>query len=125
MPGGAGGDTTGSPPRARGGLHRHRDRHEQHRITPACVGRTKYPAITKGATDHPRVRGEDAGVKGDQLDNDGSPPRARGGLLVGHRNVLAPRITPACAGSMGPATMVILRASALIIWVPAVLVMRG
>jgi len=93
-------------------------------ITPACAGNRRCSSpCTRGAGDHPRVRGEQSGpapmrghapvdhprVRGEQISasqaagsfaaRQGSPPRARG---TGHirREVQGGQgITPACAGN--------------------------
>ena len=89
----------GSPPRARGEARCKAFNGFQHRITPACAGRsgpsTSTPCTTK---DHPRVRGEKALSCETGSSSGGSPPRARGEVACRQRHRGRHRITPACAG---------------------------
>ena len=48
--------------------------------------------------DHPRMRGEDDDFEDAHVEEDGSPPHARGRLRHDGRPYAAFRITPACAG---------------------------
>ena len=92
----------GSPPRARGELRQPHAELQQHRITPACAGRTCSSAQrSRRSSDHPRVRGENIGCRAIHRFADGSPPRARGELPDPDESELLRRITPACAGRTG------------------------
>ena len=69
----------GSPPHARGRLHRGRPGQHEGRITPACAGKTGgRPDRRARAWDHPRMRGEDVELGVNPLFDGGSPPHARG-----------------------------------------------
>ena len=94
--------TKGTPPRARGSpAHRVRRRRRRGN-TPACAGITAEVTPNRPLpTEHPRVRGDhfvqvDAGAS-----DDGTPPRARGSLLVVRRRGWVLGNTPACAGITG------------------------
>ena len=94
---------TGSPPRARGGPGGGRRRRPRRGLTPACAGRTCWARCwTRTRRAHPRVRGED--MLGPVLDEDeeGSPPRARGGHGRPACTPPAAGLTPACAGRTSP-----------------------
>ena len=92
-------ETDGSPPRARG-----EDRHDgagggDHRITPACAGRSAGRETSgPGRRDHPRVRGEKYAHPDVLRAFKGSPPRARGEVKKAPPVLPTPGITPACAG---------------------------
>ena len=75
----------GSPPHARGRREGCvRDRFSV-RITPACAGKTRRPSdLGVGATDHPRMRGEDYGGGFVTSLARGSPPHARGRQEAGY-----------------------------------------
>ena len=116
------GNMIGSPPRVRGEGHQARHRRVVYRITPACAGRSSFPAaqriekwITpacagrrdtrrnarKARKDHPRVCGEKYRCALRACSTLGSPPRVRG---EDHRETTAVvpiGITPACAGRSG------------------------
>ena len=71
----------------------------RYRITPACAGKTSG----KGSKyfqneDHPRVCGENTRRLLTSTYSGGSPPRVRGKRIFRHVDLLADRITPACAG---------------------------
>ena len=69
------------------------------RITPACAGKTDEREVLFFAfEDHPRMRGEDRQVFEKLLASVGSPPHARGRLIVSPYESADERITPACAG---------------------------
>ncbi len=90
----------GSPPHARGALLSGGPEYSPSRITPACAGSTtggvRTPSLRK---DHPRMRGEhevgEFGAEGGR----GSPPHARGALVMMVPLPFRTGITPACAGS--------------------------
>ena len=68
-------------------------------ITPACAGKTLVQEMRPlGRADHPRMRGEDAGLIAERDRNVGSPPHARGRRRESNRDSKSGRITPACAG---------------------------
>ena len=89
----------GSPPHARGRLFQHHLPKCEHRITPACAGKTivtQPPLALSG--DHPRMRGEDGACPQGLEVLGGSPPHARGRRSTPGRQARRERITPACAG---------------------------
>ena len=72
------------------------------RITPACAGNTPVIAPGKrGLKDHPRLRGEYRVTGSTSAAGVGSPPLARGILLLRDPGKVIPGITPACAGNTG------------------------
>ena len=72
------------------------------RITPACAGKTqRVMDAYEGTADHPRVCGENGELKDDGSIQRGSPPRVRGKHHMNVFQLLALRITPACAGKTG------------------------
>ena len=89
----------GSPPHARGRPSAPNSKLGNPRITPACAGKTGAKAFRRqAASDHPRMRGEDALSDQFVVFGPGSPPHARGrptGMVHGRGEA---RITPACAG---------------------------
>ena len=90
---------TGSPPHARGRRPSECGPLRRRRITPACAGKTYTRSGMFSTTpDHPRMRGEDAHADGGHAPRDGSPPHARGRLVLSSRKWQSPWITPACAG---------------------------
>ena len=69
----------GSPPRVRGKLHAVPCAIFRERITPACAGKTKPPALKAfSKKDHPRVCGENIPITAGADFSEGSPPRVRG-----------------------------------------------
>ena len=89
----------GSPPRVRGKLDDALAICPRHRITPACAGKTaSSPARKRAGQDHPRVCGENKGVKAWQDREKGSPPRVRGKPPRNRHSARHCGITPACAG---------------------------
>ena len=89
----------GSPPHARGRPATGSDETGDTRITPACAGKTARAAPSRCPhPDHPRMRGEDHGPPAEALICHGSPPHARGRLVLVVGFELGERITPACAG---------------------------
>ena len=89
----------GSPPHARGRLGRARPRMGALGITPACAGKTEVPSTWADASsDHPRMRGEDSGLRRWRSGSQGSPPHARGRPTRFAGRGAAGGITPACAG---------------------------
>ena len=90
----------GSPPRARGAGEWGRVAGDGRRITPACAGSRPgswHRHWRPG--DHPRVRGEQDSTFTLNLNDDGSPPRARGAVGGTTAVHVVGGITPACAGS--------------------------
>ena len=95
--------TGGSPPHARGRRRLARQPAEDHRITPACAGKTLRAARRQcGSPDHPRMRGEDPSLEAEAEFKRGSPPHARGRLDGEVKEPKSFRITPACAGKTRP-----------------------
>ena len=93
------GEVAGSPPHARGRRTPAWHLSFRFRITPACAGKTQGRhgrAICR--SDHPRMRGEDAGTARSSNMSIGSPPHARGRLVALNFKNSFERITPACAG---------------------------
>ncbi len=112
--------TPGSPPRARGHLHRLHGGLALGRFTPACAGtscrrsravaaRTVHPRVrgdifvcrsrSRRPSVHPRVRGDILSSNGGRDFGTGSPPRARGHRFHRLQAAPHPRFTPACAGT--------------------------
>ena len=89
----------GSPPRMRGKGRPRRDKNGQRGITPAYAGkRSGLPKRSMTVRDHPRVCGEKAVQKDDELGPAGSPPRMRGKVWRRTVRTVGTRITPAYAG---------------------------
>ena len=66
---------------------------------PACAGKTAPHAMRSAAPqEHPRVRGENAGLFYKAMLSKGTSPRARGKLLKTSVTKLCIRNIPACAG---------------------------
>ena len=96
----------GSPPHARGRLCHERLNVRAIRITPACAGKTAaYDSKSSSAWDHPRMRGEDTARIPANTPATGSPPHARGRLVIPRIVCHAYRITPACAGKTHHVTL--------------------
>ena len=92
--------TWGSPPLARGIQRPCRIRARRPGITPACAGNTVVgTAGINRSRDHPRLRGEYESEVVAVEAVAGSPPLARGILLLYNLNFILLRITPACAGN--------------------------
>ena len=90
----------GSPPRARGTAACHAAHACGAGITPACAGNSGCSAdVTPGRWDHPRLRGEQPCKSIGILLVTGSPPLARGTVIVAKGETQRSRITPACAGN--------------------------
>ena len=91
--------TVGSPPRMRGKDLLRRFRAAQHRITPACAGKSftgcRFAHVVE---DHPRMCGEKSRNSIMTLTSSGSPPHVRGKENLRIGILQNPRITPACAG---------------------------
>ena len=89
----------GSPPHARGRPVAAAGQPVAGRITPACAGKT-VPLTLAHMTypDHPRMRGEDWRWRTSGMPSPGSPPHARGRLLLYSNPCYVNGITPACAG---------------------------
>ena len=95
----------GSPPLARGKQPLVWRLKKRGRITPACAGKTVKPDwFGKDIRDHPRLRGENINVTFQKLNDQGSPPLARGKLPLITLYFPVARITPACAGKTGTLT---------------------
>ena len=89
----------GSPPRARGKVDEQCKALMIVGITPACAGKSSLIYFnTPIFWDHPRVRGEKFLSIFAELSILGSPPRARGKVLVHMIYGSHSGITPACAG---------------------------
>ena len=90
----------GSPPLARGTGTNQRLHSNHHGITPACAGNS---GLSCGSClrgwDHPRLRGEQPCKSIGILLVTGSPPLARGTVIVAKGETQRSRITPACAGN--------------------------
>ena len=96
-------DWKGSPPLARGIQLDPINLCKHIRITPACAGNTREATgATATIRDHPRLRGEYKLPDTKLLMGTGSPPLARGILLIFSSYAVKPRITPACAGNTDP-----------------------
>ena len=93
-------DGWGSPPHARGAALGPPFGRGPGGITPACAGsRTGGVPHEKRRGDHPRMRGEQKYESHVLPRLEGSPPHARGAVILGCLDQQAPGITPACAGS--------------------------
>ena len=96
------GDTVGrgSPPHARGADKRLMGCSGASGITPACAGSSVVSVSGWWEKrDHPRMRGEQALGIPISVANMGSPPHARGAVLLKSASCRHCGITPACAGS--------------------------
>ena len=72
-------ESSGSPPHARGRRASEVSLKGLEGITPACAGKTPSTGgATRTTTDHPRMRGEDPGLRRGEDLEPGSPPHARG-----------------------------------------------
>ena len=92
-------DNGGSPPRVRGKRECCALKSVNHRITPACAGKTSLrPDKTAAQSDHPRVCGENRYATSGERLKGGSPPRVRGKRRAAVQPSGHLRITPACAG---------------------------
>ena len=90
----------GSPPLARGTVCAERKIQCRTRITPACAGNSSVQKWVAGyARDHPRLRGEQRYITIHIFARLGSPPLARGTVLISLSNAGFDGITPACAGN--------------------------
>ena len=90
----------GSPPLARGTAAVCAYPFRQAGITPACAGNRSRPKSTGGTSwDHPRLRGEQVNPAAAHAARKGSPPLARGTVLIRLERWRWARITPACAGN--------------------------
>ncbi len=90
----------GSPPPTRGTRSFVTSKRIESGITPAYAGNTKhkFKSNTK-FRDHPRLRGEHAGIQIHQTQIPGSPPPTRGTRKEGGRSDGKDGITPAYAGN--------------------------
>ena len=89
----------GSSPRVRGKHPHARDRGRQHRLIPACAGKTPPASSPQSASRaHPRVCGENVHGPLDPLPASGSSPRVRGKPVVDIIQRFTSRLIPACAG---------------------------
>ena len=90
----------GSPPLARGTDHGPRVRAARHGITPACAGNSPFVPLAECVLqDHPRLRGEQAHSGHSLSRHKGSPPLARGTVVLTVAPFNSDGITPACAGN--------------------------
>ena len=93
----------GSPPRTRGRADWYLSTTTDPWITPAYAGkRASTPSSSVAAADHPRVRGEEAIERAEEIGLYGSPPRTRGRGGSSKTTTAAYRITPAYAGKRWP-----------------------
>ena len=93
------GHALGSPPLARGKVIYIIFQFQYLRITPACAGKSIQPlSAFAAAPDHPRLRGEKPVYSDTGSSGVGSPPLARGKVLLFCVFIQLSRITPACAG---------------------------
>ena len=89
----------GSPPRVRGEVNTTMAFLLEFGITPACAGRSSPERTARRPRkDHPRVRGEKRRAHLGHRGRLGSPPRARGEVVLVLVKPPLNRITPACAG---------------------------
>ena len=89
----------GRPPPARGGLKMDWRCRSNLGKTPACAGRTTFPAnSSKPNAEDPRLRGEDPPRLTAAQIASGRPPPARGGQALHEHPAALQRKTPACAG---------------------------
>ena len=97
----------GSPPRVRGKEEMKYNFYKEHRITPACAGKSVILVdVLRPFRDHPRVCGEKQTATARPAAAPGSPPRVRGKDESAPLVVWYLGITPACAGKSGfPAAM--------------------
>ena len=96
----------GSPPRVRGKGSARFQQRLLRCITPACAGKRQAAvAAALIRKDHPRVCGEKRGETDFDRAVRGSPPRVRGKDELLMQEIMAGRITPACAGKSPPAYM--------------------
>ena len=90
----------GSPPLARGTGYYIAAPSNRPRITPACAGNSKsYHCFIVIARDHPRLRGEQISIAYKSCCIVGSPPLARGTVVIKRHVRVQNGITPACAGN--------------------------
>ena len=90
----------GSPPLARGTDSARDGEVIPRRITPACAGNRIVTAMPDGVVrDHPRLRGEQHADPWHKCKRGGSPPLARGTVVVLKSVEVERGITPACAGN--------------------------
>ena len=89
----------GSPPLARGKADDQRMAKRGAGITPACAGKSPTKNDRGNSFgDHPRLRGEKFDVLFRYFDIGGSPPLARGKVILSAAEMKKQGITPACAG---------------------------
>ena len=89
----------GTPPRARGSLHRGSRARGVQRNTPACAGITPSTGgDSSEPPEHPRVRGDHSLLGSAEEAKSGTPPRARGSPSSACWRGAERRNTPACAG---------------------------
>ena len=90
----------GSSPHARGTLEVWAGGFLRIGIIPACAGNTRSPVMATGdVSDHPRMRGEHAGVTAPSATLAGSSPHARGTPTLMASVYPWAGIIPACAGN--------------------------
>ena len=94
----------GSPPLARGIHTQTIQVSDLVGITPACAGNTRLGySPGEGYGDHPRLRGEYFDNPSKLVQIAGSPPLARGILVMSDDGITPIGITPACAGNTSSA----------------------
>ena len=94
---------SGSSPHTRGARSLFEDLEQYARIIPAYAGSTSsYPTCELPRTDHPRIRGEHAKMRGFLVLARGSSPHTRGARELGLRVPGVRGIIPAYAGSTRP-----------------------
>ena len=92
--------TLGSPPLARGTEYPLTNRCCAQGITPACAGNSRHViSLRQIKWDHPRLRGEQVSRICRAVLSLGSPPLARGTVVIKRHVRVHNGITPACAGN--------------------------
>ena len=89
----------GSSPRVRGKHLGPQQFDDMERLIPACAGKTRSPGLqARALRAHPRVCGENEGLRGIFVDHDGSSPRVRGKHVPNLAQAGNQGLIPACAG---------------------------
>ncbi len=91
----------GSSPRAWGGYHQAKVAVDVDRFIPTCVGRLRNrPPTEPSGTVHPHVRGAVVKSGRPKSTDNGSSPRAWGGLVLVVSTCLPERFIPTCVGRL-------------------------